>query len=132
MGAIIPSHAPVDARGHIVPGYVYIDADETIPFWRELGKRVPEHECKIVQLVFAGRERMIREAGVDMIHVSTGAGFPHPRHPAGRFPARDPGISIADGSVMPGPVAPNSSLTIAALADRVADRILEQHGRSAR
>ena len=38
-----------------------------------------------------------------------------------------PGLSIADGSVMPGPVGPNPSLTIAALADRFADRILEQH-----
>jgi cholesterol oxidase len=35
-----------------------------------------------------------------------------------------PGLSIADGSVMPGPVGPNPSLTIAALADRFADRII--------
>jgi cholesterol oxidase len=40
-----------------------------------------------------------------------------------------PGLSIADGSVMPGPVGPNPSLTIAALADRFADRILEEHRR---
>ncbi|SEB67506.1 GMC oxidoreductase [Streptomyces sp. TLI_105] len=38
-----------------------------------------------------------------------------------------PGLSIADGSVMPGPVGPNPSLTIAALADRSADRIIEDH-----
>ncbi len=30
---------------------------------------------------------------------------------------------------MPGPVGPNPSLTIAALADRFADRILEEHRR---
>jgi cholesterol oxidase len=36
-----------------------------------------------------------------------------------------PGLTIADGSVMPGPVGPNPSLTIAALADRFADRIVE-------
>jgi cholesterol oxidase len=36
-----------------------------------------------------------------------------------------PGLSVADGSVMPGPVGPNPSLTIAALADRFADRTLE-------
>lgn len=35
-----------------------------------------------------------------------------------------PGFFIADGSVMPGPVGPNPSLTIAALADRFADRML--------
>lgn len=37
-----------------------------------------------------------------------------------------PGFYVADGSVMPGPVGPNPALTIAALADRTADRILEQ------
>ncbi|MFJ5829152.1 GMC oxidoreductase [Streptomyces sp. NPDC093089] len=38
-----------------------------------------------------------------------------------------PGLSIADGSVLPGPVGPNPSLTIAALADRSAARIVEDH-----
>jgi len=37
-----------------------------------------------------------------------------------------PGLYVADGSVMPGPVGPNPSLTIAALANRFADRILSQ------
>ncbi|MFD3945140.1 GMC oxidoreductase [Streptomyces sp. NPDC058579] len=36
-----------------------------------------------------------------------------------------PGLSIADGSVLPGPVGPNPSLTIAALADRSARRLVE-------
>jgi cholesterol oxidase len=36
-----------------------------------------------------------------------------------------PGLYVADGSVMPGPVGPNPSLTIAALADRFADGILD-------
>ena len=36
-----------------------------------------------------------------------------------------PGLFVADGSVMPGPVGPNPSLTIAALSDRFATRILE-------
>lgn len=35
-----------------------------------------------------------------------------------------PGFFIADGSVMPGPVGPNPSFTIAALSDRFADRAL--------
>jgi cholesterol oxidase len=35
-----------------------------------------------------------------------------------------PGFAIADGSVMPGPVGPNPSFTIAALADRFADHQL--------
>jgi cholesterol oxidase len=37
-----------------------------------------------------------------------------------------PGLHIADGSVMPGPVGPNPSLTIAGLADRFADAILTE------
>ena len=36
-----------------------------------------------------------------------------------------PGLSIADGSMMPGPVGPNPSLTIAALADRFAEWMIE-------
>jgi len=39
---------------------------------------------------------------------------------------RYPGLYVADGSVMPGPVGPNPSLTIAAFADRVADGIIKQ------
>jgi cholesterol oxidase len=35
-----------------------------------------------------------------------------------------PGLHIADGSVMPGTVGPNPALTIAAVADRFAERIL--------
>ncbi len=36
-----------------------------------------------------------------------------------------PGLHVADGAVMPGPVGANPSLTIAALADRFADAMLE-------
>ena len=37
-----------------------------------------------------------------------------------------PGLYIADGSVFPGPVGPNPSLTIAALSERFAEHIIEQ------
>ncbi|MEO7092082.1 MAG: GMC family oxidoreductase [Polyangiales bacterium] len=36
-----------------------------------------------------------------------------------------PGLFVADGSIMPGPVGANPSLTIAAMADRIATRMLE-------
>jgi cholesterol oxidase len=36
-----------------------------------------------------------------------------------------PGLIVADGSVLPGPVGPNPSTTIAALAHRFADRLIE-------
>jgi 2,4-dienoyl-CoA reductase-like NADH-dependent reductase (Old Yellow Enzyme family) len=60
VGAILSSWAGVDLRGRIVPGYAMIERDDRIPFWRELGKRVHEHDCKyIVQLAHAGRQRDI-------------------------------------------------------------------------
>jgi cholesterol oxidase len=37
-----------------------------------------------------------------------------------------PGLFVADGAVLPGPVGANPSLTIAALADRFADRMLDR------
>jgi len=37
-----------------------------------------------------------------------------------------PGLYIADGAAMPGPVGPNPSLTIAAMADRMCTRMLEK------
>ncbi len=58
VGAIVSSFVPVQMRGRIVPNYATIDRDERIPFWRELGKRVHEHDCKfILQLSHAGRQR---------------------------------------------------------------------------
>jgi len=43
-----------------MPNYATIDRDERIPFWRELGRRVHEFDCKfILQLSHAGRQRDI-------------------------------------------------------------------------
>jgi cholesterol oxidase len=38
-----------------------------------------------------------------------------------------PGLYVLDGSIMPGPVGPNPSMTIAAISDRAAEHIIEQH-----
>jgi cholesterol oxidase len=38
-----------------------------------------------------------------------------------------PGLYVLDGSIMPGPVGPNPSMTIAAVSDRAADHIVDQH-----
>ena len=60
VGAILSAWAGVDTRGRIVPGYAMIERDDRIPFWRELCKRVHEHDCKyVVQLAHAGRQRDI-------------------------------------------------------------------------
>ncbi|GIH25930.1 hypothetical protein Aph01nite_42400 [Acrocarpospora phusangensis] len=42
-----------------------------------------------------------------------------------------PGLYVADGAAMPGPVGPNPSLTIAAMADRMADGIAAKRRRGA-
>ena len=60
VGAIISSWTGVDVRGRIVPGFVTIDSDDRIPFWRELGERVRDAGSRyIVQLAHAGRQRDI-------------------------------------------------------------------------
>jgi 2,4-dienoyl-CoA reductase-like NADH-dependent reductase (Old Yellow Enzyme family) len=58
VGTIISSNTPVHPRGLIVPNYSHIDRDELVPFYRELVKRVHEHDCSyIVQIAFSGRQR---------------------------------------------------------------------------
>src|SRR3712207_1035309 len=64
VGGIISSFVPVTIRGRIIPGYATIHRDEHIPFWRELGERVHEHDCRyIMQLSHSGRQRDV--GGVD-------------------------------------------------------------------
>jgi cholesterol oxidase len=38
-----------------------------------------------------------------------------------------PGLYVVDGSILPGPVGPNPSMTIAAISDRAAEHIIGQH-----
>jgi 2,4-dienoyl-CoA reductase-like NADH-dependent reductase (Old Yellow Enzyme family) len=58
VGGIISAWCGVDRRGLIVPGYASIESDDRIPFWRELGRRVHEHDCRyILQLAHGGRQR---------------------------------------------------------------------------
>ncbi|HEX2170836.1 MAG TPA: NADH:flavin oxidoreductase [Dehalococcoidia bacterium] len=60
VGAIVSSFVPITIQGRIVPNYATIHRDECIPFWRELGRRVHEHNCRfILQLSHAGRQRDI-------------------------------------------------------------------------
>lgn len=60
IGAIISSFVPVSAEGRIVPNYATIDHDDRVPFWREMGNRVHEYDCKfLMQLSHSGRQRDI-------------------------------------------------------------------------
>ena len=97
----------VDGRctraAEIVPNYAAIDRDDRIPFWRKLGERVHEHDCRfIVQLAHAGRQRDIPGFELD---VEPGLSTDEPLRRAARLPvpqgddAGDPG---APGGVRPG------------------------------
>jgi 2,4-dienoyl-CoA reductase (NADPH2) len=60
VGAIVSSFVPVTIRGRIIPNYATISSDDRIPFWRELGRQVHEHDCRfIMQLSHSGRQRDI-------------------------------------------------------------------------
>jgi 2,4-dienoyl-CoA reductase (NADPH2) len=58
VGGIITSFVPVHGKGRIMPNYARIDSDDKIPFWRELVRRVHEHDCRLfIQLSHSGRQR---------------------------------------------------------------------------
>ncbi|HVE75555.1 MAG TPA: NADH:flavin oxidoreductase [Actinomycetota bacterium] len=60
VGAIVSSFVPVTMQGRIVPNFATIDRDERIPFWREIGRRVHQYDCRyIMQLSHGGRQRDI-------------------------------------------------------------------------
>src|SRR5262245_19481157 len=64
VGAIISSHVPITPAGRVLPSYAMIDRDERIAFWRTVGRRVHEHDCKfILQLSHSGRQQDI--AGIE-------------------------------------------------------------------
>jgi len=84
VGAIVSSFVPVQLRGRIVPNYATIDCDERIPFWRELGRRVHEHDCRfILQLSHGGRQRDV--AGLEF---TTGLSSTGRREPIHGLPAQ--------------------------------------------
>lgn len=60
VGAIISAFTPISIRGRIVPNFATIHKDEFIPFWRRLGQKVHEYDCKyILQLSHSGRQQDI-------------------------------------------------------------------------
>lgn len=79
VGAIISSFVPIQIRGRIVPNYATIHRDESIPFWRELGERVHEYDCKfIMQLSHSGRQRDI--GGVEFATALSSTSKTEPLH----------------------------------------------------
>src|SRR5438270_4505104 len=79
VGAIISSFVPVLIHGRIIPNYATIHRDECIPFWRELGRRVHEHDCRfILQLSHSGRQRDI--GGVEYPLALSSTDKPEPLH----------------------------------------------------
>jgi 2,4-dienoyl-CoA reductase-like NADH-dependent reductase (Old Yellow Enzyme family) len=79
VGAILSSYCSVQIRGRIIPNYATIDRDERIPFWRELGKRVHEHDCRfLLQLSHGGRQRDI--GGIEFEKGLSSTDKPDPLH----------------------------------------------------
>jgi 2,4-dienoyl-CoA reductase-like NADH-dependent reductase (Old Yellow Enzyme family) len=79
VGAIISSFVSVHGRGRILPNYAMIDADDKIPFWREVGKRVNEFDCRfIMQLSHGGRQRDI--TGIEFPESWSSTSKPDPLH----------------------------------------------------
>lgn len=79
VGAVISSFVPVHGRGRILPNYAMMDADDKIPFWREVGKRVHEFDCRfILQLSHGGRQRDI--TGIEYPESWSSTSKPDPLH----------------------------------------------------
>lgn len=79
VGAILTSFVPVHGRGRILPNYAMMDADDKIPFWSEVGKRVHDFDCKfIMQLSHGGRQRDI--AGMEFPESWSSTSKPDPLH----------------------------------------------------
>ena len=79
VGAIVSSFVPVTIQGRIVPNYATIHRDEHVAFWRELGKRVHEHDCKfILQLSHSGRQRDV--GGIEHARGKSSTGKNEPLH----------------------------------------------------
>src|SRR5262245_6126307 len=61
VGAIITSFVPVHIRGRILPNYAMIDKDDKIPFWRAVGERVHQYNCRfLLQVSHSGRQQDIQ------------------------------------------------------------------------
>jgi len=79
VGAIISSFVPVHIRGRIVPNYATIDTDARVPFWRELGREVHQHDCRfIMQLSHGGWQRDI--PGIEYAKGLSSTGRTEPLH----------------------------------------------------
>jgi cholesterol oxidase len=125
MGRDVPDgRATLDARGNLDIDWAERGSDAYFTAVREASQRLAEalggtlrddpiwalrRLITVHPLGGAPMGRDDREGVVD----SYGEVFHHP------------GLYVADGSIMPGPVGANPSLTIAAMADRIATRMLE-------
>ncbi len=70
VGAIISSFVAVSVAGRHVPNYATIHRDDQVPFWRAVGQKVHEFDCRyILQLNHAGRQMDFK--GVDNLDMET-------------------------------------------------------------
>jgi len=137
---------PLLGMGRDVPdGRMYLRHNHLRVDWRKgrAGRRSRGHSAEYFDRVRAVSESFAQALGATfrdnpiwfldrVITVHPLGGCPMGRSAAeGVVDARGtvfgyPDLHIADGSVMPGPVGANPSLTIAALADRFAEHVIEE------
>jgi cholesterol oxidase len=110
-----------------------LNVEWTIDRSSDYFEEVRKAQRQLAEELGAGfRDNPLWRLGRRVITVHPLGGVPMGRHPGeGVVDAwgevfGHPGLYVADGSVMPGTVGPNPSLTIAALADRFADGIIEE------
>ena len=128
---------PLLGMGRDVPDGVmklrkgYLDADWTVTSSKAYFDRIRQTRIDIAGVLGARYTDNPLRPFKRLVTVHPLGGAPMGHHPAeGVVDSYGqvfgyPGMYVADGSIMPGPVGPNPSLTIAALADRMAQRMLE-------
>jgi len=72
VGAIISSFVPVTIKGRIVPNYATMDRDDRVPFWRKVGEKVHEYDCRfIMQLSHSGRQQDVQGVENSLVRLSS-------------------------------------------------------------
>jgi cholesterol oxidase len=133
-GSLSSGTLPLLGMGRDIPGgRFFLDDGELELSWREDdSKRFLDdltHACRQIAGELGGEFREVPLAHLITVHALGGCAMAE--HPDAGVVNEwgesfgHPGLYVADGSVMPGPVGPNPSLTIAALADRFALKMID-------
>jgi cholesterol oxidase len=128
-GTLSAGTLPLLGMGRDVPGgRFFLDGDDLDLSWREDASRRffddLTHACRQVAEQLGGEFKEVPLAHLITVHALGGCAMAKdPHHGVVNEWGESfghPGLYVADGSVLPGPVGANPGMTIAALADRFA------------